>query len=138
MDPTLKLISAIDNDTSFTWTAYHVNVYMNNSFTLSAATASFPGAIPGDWTATITQQATPIGGGQYEGQLDFTGGTPVAVGDELDFSYKLAFTGATSYSFTQEMIPVPEPGTIGFLAAGALLLGGFRVVRQRRNHSAKH
>lgn len=134
-DPSLILGSAIDNDTSFAWTAYHVNVYMNNPFTLSALTVF---NVPiGDWAAAITQ-APAWNGSQYEGQLDFTSGTPLAIGGELDFSYKISFTGATSYSFTQEMMPVPEPGMFGFLAAGVLLLGGFTVVRQRYNHSSKH
>jgi hypothetical protein len=131
-DPTLILGSAIDNDTSFAWTAYQVNVYMNNNFTLSAANVT----LPADWTlASIQLTAVPVVSphGSYEAQLVFTSGTPVAVGDELDFSYKISFSGSTSYSFTQEMIPVPEPGTIGFLAAGALLLAGFGTARQRRD-----
>jgi hypothetical protein len=134
-DPNLILGSAIDNDTSFAWTAYHVNVYMNNPFTLSAVSVS---NVPiGDWTAGITQ-APVWNGSQYEGQLDFTSGTPVAIGDELDFSYKLSFAGATSYSFTQEMIPVPESNTFTFLVAGSLCLGGLVIVRQRRNNVSKH
>jgi len=132
-DPNLTLDSAINNDTSFTWTAYDVNVYMNNNFTLSADNVT----VPPDWTATIIQSPVYVGSplGAYEAQMVFTSGTPVPYGGQLDFGYTISFTGAQSYSFTQEMIPVPEPGTLGFLAAGALLLGGFLVGRWHNRHS---
>ncbi|MGH7992389.1 MAG: hypothetical protein ACREDQ_02660 [Limisphaerales bacterium] len=136
-DPNLILGSAIDNDTTFAWTAYQVNVYMNNTFSLSAASVT----LPADWTlASIQTTAVPVVSlhGSYEAQILFTSGTPVAIGDELDFSYKISFSGATSYSFTQEMIPVPEPGTLGFLMAGVLLLSGKKIVQRRHNHSSKH
>lgn len=128
-DPNLILGSAIDNDTSFAWTAYQVNVYMNNTFTLSATSVT----LPSDWTVASVLQPVPVVSphGSYEAQLLFTSGTPVAIGDELDFGYKISFSGATSYNFTQEMTAVPEPGMLGFLAAGALSLGGFLAARRR-------
>lgn len=117
-DPSLTLGSSINNDTTFAWTAYIVNVYMNTTFTISGAGVS----LPGDWSTATTQ---PVWNGtQYQGQVLFSAGTPVAIDGQLDFAYTISFGGATSYSFTQEMIPVPEPGTFGFLAAGAILLGG--------------
>ena len=127
-DPTLTLSSSINNDTTFAWTAYIVNVYMNTTFVLSGAGVT----VPGDWATAVTQPNW--NGSQYEGQLYFTAGTPVTPGGNLDFAYTISFSGATSYSFTQEMIPVPEPGTVGFLAAGGLLLGGLATIRLRRNH----
>lgn len=124
-DPSLTLSSSINNDTTFAWTAYIVNVYMNTTFTISGAAVS----VPGDWSAATTQ---PIwNGSQYAGQVLFAAGTPVAIGGQLDFAYTISFAGATSYSFTQEMIPVPEPGICSFLAAGALLLGGVLAGRRR-------
>ena len=89
-----------------------VNVYMNTTFTISGGGVSSPS----NWM-TATTQPSLIEGGQYEGQLFFSAGTPVAVGSQLDFAYTISFSGAMSYSFTQEMIPVPEPGTLDFLAA---------------------
>jgi hypothetical protein len=55
----------------------------------------------------------------------FSSGTPVQVGQELDFNYSISFTGATSYSFTEEVIPVPEPAIFALVPVGALLWGGF-------------
>ncbi len=136
-DPTLTLDSAIDNDTSFAWTAYYVNVYMSTTFTLSAVNVT----VPPNWTATIIQSPVYVDSphGAYEGQIEYAigaGGTPVENGNELDFGYKISgFSGATLYSFTQEMIPVPEPTTFGFLVAGALSLGGFLAARWRNRLS---
>jgi len=137
-DPSLTLNSDINNDTSFAWTAYDVNVYMDTTFTLSAVDVT----VPPDWTATIIQSPVYVGSphGAYEGKIEYdigVGGAPVAIGDDLDFGYTISgFSGNTLYSFTQEMIPVPEPTAFGFLAAGALLLGGLMAVRQRRNRAS--
>jgi hypothetical protein len=129
LDPTLLLSSAIDNDTTFAWTAFLVNVYMSNSFSISAVTVS---NVPyGDWTVlSYTGAASPIGGGIYMGQMVFTNGTPVTIGGELDFSYKITFSGLTQYAFCQEMIPVPEPGALGLMTLGGLLLGGLALKRR--------
>lgn len=134
-DPSLVLTSDINNDTGFTWTGYQVNVYMDNPFLLSAASVTSPT----DWTLLPSSQLTAFSvtspHGSYEAQLLFSGGTPVANGGDLNFGYTVSFSGATSYSFTQEMIPVPEPGTIGFAVAGMLLLGGFLMTKRHRKHS---
>ncbi len=134
-DPSLTLNSTINNDTSFAWSAYYVNVYMNTTFTIPAANVS----VPSGWTANVIQTPIYVGSslGDYEGQIEFAmgSGMPVAVNGELDFSYTISFGGATSYTFTQEMIPVPEPGTLGFLGAGMLLLAGLLVTNRRKRHS---
>ncbi|MGA3163341.1 MAG: PEP-CTERM sorting domain-containing protein [Verrucomicrobiota bacterium] len=130
-DPTLTLSRAIDNDTDFAWTAYYVNIYMDVNFTLSNVNVT----LPADWTVASAQQPVPVVSpyGSYEAQVEFSSGTPVAIGDELDFGYTISFIGPMS--FTEEMIPVPEPGTFGFLAAGALSLGGFLAARRRNRLS---
>ncbi len=132
-DPSLTLNSSINNDTSFTWTGYDVNVYMDNPFTLSAANAT----LPLSWTlASIQPTAVPVVSphGSYEAQMAFTGGTAIGYNGELDFGYTISFTGSTDYSFTQEMIPVPEPGTFGFVVV-ALFSGLFLAARRRSRRS---
>jgi hypothetical protein len=121
-DPTLLLGTSIDNDTAFGWTSYTVKVYMtNNTFTLANATVT----TPGDWSANTIQPV--LVGNTYVGQIDFLGGTTVAVGDTLEFSYKMSFVGATTYKFCQEMIPVPEPTACALLSMGfAALLAARR------------
>jgi hypothetical protein len=134
-DPTLTLASGIDNDTAFAWIGYQVNVIMPNTFSF-VGTPSVQNFPLSDWSVTSvaapTLQVSGIYAGDYEGTMDFAAGTPVGIGGELDFSYAIHFTGATEYSFTQEMIPteVPEPNELG-LASG-LLFGGFELVKRLR------
>jgi hypothetical protein len=147
LDPTLYLGSSVNNDTSFAWTSYQVNVIMPVSYTF-VANATYPYVInyppsgPSDWSVSSviapTLQATGIYAGQYEGTINLKGGTPVEPGnpgDELDFGYGIHFAGSTDYSFTQEMIPmgVPEPGDLGL--ASALLFGGIELAKRLRKKS---
>jgi len=129
LDPTLYLGSAVNNDTGLIWTDYHVNVYMAVPFTfVGTPTVDNP---PGDTPPTdnwfVSGVVAPAwNGSQYEGTINFLGGTPLEIGDELDFNYAIHFSSSLDYSFTQQMIPsgyaVPEPGTLTFVAAGGLML----------------
>ena len=128
-DPSLTIRSTVDNDTGFDWTSYHVNVYMSVTNVLSGVIVYSPG----DWTISITQQ--PVWNGtEFEGQLDLVGGAAITNGASpaLDFAYKLTFAGSSHYSFTQEMIAVPEPSPVELLTLSGLLLGAFAFVRQSR------
>ncbi|MGA3284071.1 MAG: PEP-CTERM sorting domain-containing protein [Verrucomicrobiota bacterium] len=129
-DPTLTIANTIDNDSTFVWTEYIVNVSMNTSFSILSAAATAPPS----WTANITQPGLPVAG-IYTGTIDYLAGTPVAIApdpnSELDFSYQVHFSGATEYSLTESVIPVPEPGTLGLLMVGGLLLGGRAMARRR-------
>ena len=120
-DPTLFLGGSVNNDTSFAWTTYQVNVYMAVPFNFTGTPGvSNPSS---DWyVGSVVQPSTPLltgpYAGDYEGTLNFSDGTPLAIGAELDFNYAIHFSGSTDYAFTQEMIPnaVPEPSALGLLA----------------------
>lgn len=129
LDPTLTLASAIDNETSFAWTDYHVNIYLNKPFTVVPASVTVLNDSIGDWTGGLTQQAMSTGT-NYMAKLDFYAGTAVPIGDTLFFSYSILFSGATSFNLTQEMIPTPEPGTLSLLACGLALGAWFRARRR--------
>ena len=138
LDPTITYGNSIDNLTGFAWTAFRVN------YTLDSTTAITGGTLvlgtphvdnPAGWDGDITQNIdigspTIIAGHYiYTGQIDYTGGTPVLSNgiDTLDFTYKLqGLTGAMHYVYTQEMIPVPEPGTLILVLGGILGLVALR------------
>ncbi len=125
LDPTMMLWNSVGNDTTFSWTGYTINVYMDNTFTLSDVVVY----TPGDWTGSVTQTAT-WNGTKYVGTIDYVSGTTaIDVGDTFEFSYKLSFTGYTSYAFCQEMIPTPEPATMSLLGFGMVGM----IMRKRRN-----
>src|SRR5205807_7780388 len=133
-DPSLVLNGSVDNDTSFAWTGYNINVFMYRSFTLSGVGV---GPLPPGWTFTFTPAVH--GPGTYYGANEFMAsiqyhqgvGPAVAPGGEFDFSYTLNFSGATGYSFTAEMNPVPEPT----IAALGLLGGAVLFARCRRSRA---
>ena len=130
-DPTLTINNSINNTSSFAWTGYFVSVAMNQLFTINSASVSTPSG----WTASITQPGAPVGG-IYTGTIDYSGGTPVAISpapnDMLDFAYSVTFSGSTSYSLTQTVNPVPEPGALNFLMAGGMLVGGWGMAKRRQ------
>ena len=129
-DPNLILHNVIDNDTTFAWTSYQVNVYLPVDFSVSTIIAYDPAGSSGALVQAPTYGTWDIDGTSvdaYKATILYTPGTPVAVGGAFEYRYKLTFEGATSYQFTQEMIPLPEPATMALLA-----LGGLAMLKRRK------
>ena len=137
-DPTLTLSSAVNNDTGGAWIAYQVNVIMSIPFSFvtpgpTVGTPNPSGAVDNppidDWMVSmVVAPSLQVSGpyaGMYEGTLDYSSGTPVGIGDELDYLFSIQFSGATSYTFTEQVIPtiteVPEPGALALAGIGGLL-----------------
>ncbi len=130
-DPTLTLGSSVDNDTGANWIGYRVNVYMNSFFTLKNSSITTPST----WSQqSISQPILDTSKNQYVVSMYFAGSPEIAVGESIEFSYQMVFSGKTSYAFTQEMIPVfasaPEPSVFGMI--GGLLVGGAGLLRLRK------
>ena len=123
-DPTVTMRNTIDNDTGFSWTSYHINVYMNANFTVSAATIYTPDTSEPGWSGSVTVSPAVWNGTEYQAQLDYIGGTPIPDSGTIDFSYKMTFTGSVAYC--QEMIPIPEPGTLVLVLSGLIGLVAVR------------
>jgi len=128
-DPSLRFHNDIENGSGIDWTAYHVDVFLSQAFTITNPVVT----TPGDWTISYSPNST-FNGTFYVGYVDFIGGTPVS-GDPdnpgtLDFAYKIVFDNATSYTLSQVMTPVPEPAVAGLLAMGLLL--GAQINRRLR------
>jgi hypothetical protein len=139
-DPTITYGNAIDNETAFAWTKFYVNYTLDSrtSITGGLLALGVPAVdYPADWSGAITQQLAYVGNvtigaysyKEYKGTITYTAGTPVVPGDELDFTYKLqGLSGGTHYIYTQEMVPIPEPGTLALVLSGLL---GLAVLRRR-------
>lgn len=125
MDPTLRIRNAIDNETDFTWTSYTVNVSLNRQFTITGAAIYDP--LGGDIATTAPTETA----GLWTGSVTYTG-ISIPYGTTFEYGYVIAFSGALNYSLTQEMVPVPEPGTVAMLAVGAAALIVHRKARARR------
>jgi len=130
LDPTVRILQGVENDTTFAWTDYHIAIGMNNS---SLSILSTGIVAPSGWTWSIVAPVAgqmPNGAGPgYVGMINYYIGTgaPVAIGDEGTFGFKISFSGSTSFSFSTEQIPTPEPTTILLLGLGAI-----SVIRRRR------
>ena len=125
VDPTLSFWNSLENDTGLPWVGYHINVSMDQPFTISPDSV----LTPADWSSAITSQPVLVGS-SYVGQVDYSAGTPLANGGTLTFGYAITFSGSTMYGFCQEMIPVsvPEPATLALVTCG--LLGLFALRRR--------
>jgi hypothetical protein len=128
-DPTLTLNNVIDNDTTFDWTSYNVDVFMNHSFSISAPTVNSPVYGVGDWGVQSFTPSATFNGSQWVGHVVLTGLTPILqnVGT-LDFSYTISFIG--SVVFTESLTPVPEPDSITLLIGGVLGIARLTVLRR--------
>ena len=140
-DPTLTLGSTVNNDTGNPWLGYQVNVAMDQPFTFTAPGPSVNNAPANDWfVASIVAPTLQLSGpyaGEYEGTLLFSEGTPIGVGESLEWAYSISFGSSTDYSFTQEMIPlfspIPEPSALALVAMGGLVLVLHLARKSRRN-----
>jgi hypothetical protein len=127
-DPTIKVANYVTNDTTFPWTAYRVDVTLQDAqFTFASESVTAPDG----WSVgSIIQPSLPDSSGNYTGTIYFQGGRPVANDgvDELDFNYKFSFTGSPGgvYNYSQHMTPIPEPGTMALLAGGLLAFVALR------------
>jgi hypothetical protein len=121
LDPTVRIIEDVGNDTTFNWTDYHITFGMSHTFSFVSSGLMMPAG----WTAivsAVTAGTIPNGGSGYIGTIDYYQGTglPVAIDDTGTFGFKVSFLGSTS--FCTEQVPTPEPATIGLLGLGALAL----------------
>jgi len=124
LDPTVRILEGVENDTTFAWSDYHITIGMNNPTFAISSTSGL--VMPAGWYAVVTAPVPgnmPNGGGPgYVGIIDYFIGTgaPVAMSGSADFGFKISFTGSTIFS--TEQIPTPEPATIGLLGLGAMAL----------------
>ena len=125
---TITLFNAIGNDTDSAWSGYQVCIWANKPITLSDPVVDYPD----DWLISVSPTAAD--GSQWE--VDVGGGIPIAVGDDLGFSYQMSFSGG-GLQYTERLTPIdaapiPEPGTLVLVFSGLLGLATLRALRRRR------
>ena len=121
-DPTVWIRNTVINEgdvAPLVWTDFHINIYMNKTFTILDAVVPEPS----DWQVYEVTQPT-LQAGQWVGSVDYLGGTPISYGDEGQFDVKVSFLGSINYCL--ELIPTPEPTSL--LLCG---LGGLVLIRRR-------
>jgi len=126
LDPTVRIIEDVENNTTFAWTDYHITIGMTHTFSFVSAGLMMPDG----WTAvvgSVIAGTIPNGGSGYIGTIDYykDTGDAIDIGDIGTFGFKVSFLG--SASFCTEQIPTPEPATILLLGLGAM-----SVIRRRR------
>lgn len=135
-DPVLTLNGTVLNNTTSSWLGYQINVLMSIPFTFVAPGPSVINPPNNDWLVVATWQPW-WNGSSYIGTLWFSAGTPVDIGDSLNYTYSIDFSGTLGFQFCTQMIPwftpVPEPSS--FVLAG---LGGLAMLamfwRFKRNN----
>lgn len=135
-DPVLTLNGTVLNNTTGAWVGYQINVLMSIPFTFVAPGPSVANPPTNDWYVWAVWQPWWTGT-EYKGTLWFSAGTPVPVGDSLEYIYSIDFSGTLGFQFCTQMIPwftpIPEPSS--FVLAG---LGGLAMLamfwRFKRNN----
>ena len=123
LDPTVRITQDIENDTDFAWSDYHIAIGMTKTFSILTTGLTAPTG----WTWSITD---PLAGQPLPGDISpgtgwvgyvnyyQTAGSPVAIGDEGTFGFKVSFLGSVEFYTSQ--VPTPEPTTIALLGFGAV------------------
>jgi hypothetical protein len=131
LDPTVRILQDVTNDTGFAWTGYQITIGMTKSFSFVDAGLMMPNG----WTAitgsVLPNQPLPgdiSPGTGWVGTISYSKGltgAAIDIGSDGTFGFKVSFLGSTNFYTAQ--VPTPEPTTILLLGLGAM-----SVIRRRR------
>jgi hypothetical protein len=126
-DPTVTFWKDVQNDTTFAWTDYHINIIrmQNDPFTIIDALSPTGWDLP-QITQPTLMPSYLIDGNPFTnvwvGSVDYYAGTgsPIAIGASGVFNAKVSFLN--SANFCLEQIPTPEPGSLSLLVIGSMAM----------------
>ena len=113
-DPTLKISNSIENDSTFAWTKFTVNIYMATNFSLSNVTVTNPAS----WSVVSYDASSTWNGSQYVATVVYNTG-PAIPNDyvsTIDFGYWVQYA-ASPFSFLAAWLrsgpnrPAPWPSS---------------------------
>jgi hypothetical protein len=122
-DPIVWIVESVENNTGFTWTDYHIDIGMDQPFSIIGVVA------PLNWTYSVSGPSypLPLPGNDYHGDgwvgtvnYDIGTGSSIPVGSSGNFGIVVSFSGDVAFCTAQ--VPTPEPATIALLALGGLAL----------------
>ena len=96
------------NDTSFTWTAYTIELD-------PAEPATF---VPGSGSSSVFSTVTDID----EWTMRFDAPSAVLPGESVTFTMQICVSDPAPHTFSLTHTPIPEPATVALLGIGALAL----------------
>ena len=115
-DPRAWIRKRVDNNTTFAWAGYIIDIKMPDSFTVDSVVPML------NWTAVATP-VLPDGNGFFAATIDFTAapGAYVPVGGTGQFNVLVTFPGTAQFSINQTPV-APEPISLALLAISGLLI----------------
>jgi hypothetical protein len=130
LDPTVRILEDVSNDTTFAWTDYHITIGMTKAFSFVDAGLMMPAGWYAVTGSVLSGQPLPgdiSPGTGWVGTINYYQGTgaTVDIGSDGIFGLKVSFLGSTNFYTAQ--VPTPEPTTILLLGLGAM-----SVIRRRR------
>ncbi|MHC4743716.1 MAG: PEP-CTERM sorting domain-containing protein [Planctomycetota bacterium] len=114
-DSEFSVSSTPTNDTSFTWTAYILELDPTELATF----------VPGSGSSSVFTNVSDIDAWT----MRFDAPAAVLPGESVKFTMQISVSGPSPHTFSLTHTPIPEPATVALLGIGALAL----VVRRKTN-----
>lgn len=113
-DPDISIVKTINNDTSFAWTDFHIELIPNPG---TGPIIVNPASVTSDHFSNIMVMNNPDGSAVIWYLLGL-GDTPVPIGGNVTLNFTFNVPGSVSFKMRQH--PTPEPASLALLAMGGL------------------
>ena len=122
-DPDVTITKTLNNDTSFDWTDFHIDLIPQPG---QGPITVYPGSVGSSRFSDSAVTNNPDGSAEIDWFTDpGQGDTPVLIGETVSLFFTFNIPGSVAFNMVQ--VPTPEPATLSLL-----VLGGLAVARRRR------